>query len=200
MGLDGVVHEVADEAGAARHEQAHGRQATPEYDSAVERDGDAPDVDALVAQLQAKVEERRRAGFYPPGLEEDMTTHARRMLHHHTRTRPVPDLRARLREVEAALPFDAERIPAVSGVPGGELIHKGVAKVVSRQTQGALAEVETFARPVRDALIAIVDAFEDLMETVRMDLDALYERQAAQERALAAATGLAPDGGRPSPD
>jgi hypothetical protein len=166
----------------------------------VESDGDAPDVDALVAQLQAKVEERRRAGFYPPGLEEDMTTHARRMLHHHTRTRPEPDLRFHLREVEAALPFDAGRIPAVSGVPGGELIHKSVAKVVSRQTSGALAEVESFARPVRDALVAIVDTLEGLMESVRSDLDALYDRQAAQERALAVATGLAPDGGRPLAD
>jgi hypothetical protein len=159
-------------------------------------DREAPDVDALVAQLQAKVEERRRSGFYPPGLEEDMALHTSRMLHHHTR--PQPDLRAHLRQVDAALPFDAGRIPAVSGVPGGELIHKAVAKITTRQTQGALAEVESFARPVRDALVAIVDAFQGLMESVQGDLDALYERQAVQERALAAATGLAPDGGPPA--
>ena len=156
-------------------------------------DSEAPDVDALVAQLQAKVEERRRSGFYPPGLEEDMALHTRRMIHHHTR--PEPDLRAPIARVDAALPFEAGRIPAVSGVPGGELIHKAVAKVTTRQTQGALHEVEAFARPVRDALAAIVDAFEGLMESVQGDIDALYERQAVQERALAAATGLAPDGG-----
>lgn len=157
-------------------------------------ESEVPDVDALVAQLQAKVEERRRSGFYPPGLEEDMALHTRRMLQHHARTNPEPDLRAHLQEVDAALPFDAGRIPAVSGVPGGELIHKTVAKVTTRQTQGALAEVERFARPVRDALVAIVDALEGLMESVRGDIDALYERQALQERALAAATGRAPDG------
>jgi hypothetical protein len=158
-------------------------------------DSEAPDVDALVAQLQAKVEERRRSGFYPPGLEEDMALHTSRMLHHHTRARPDADLRAHLGKVDAALPFDAGRIPAVSGVPGGELIHKAVAKVTIRQTQGALAEVEAFARPVRDALVAIVDALEGVIESIQGDLDALYERQAVQERALAAATGLAPDGG-----
>lgn len=157
--------------------------------------GAVPDVDALVAQLQAKVEERRRSGFYPPGLEEDMAAHARRMLHHHTMARAEPDLRARLAEVASALPFDAGRIPPSSGVPGGELVHRGVARVVGRQTQGALAEVEGFARPVRDALVAIVDAVEGLMESVRADIDALYERQAAQERALAVVTGRAPDGG-----
>ena len=161
-------------------------------------ESEVPDVDALVAQLQAKVEERRRSGFYPPGLEEDMALHTSRMLHHHDR-RPEPDLRAHLHKVDAALPFDAGRIPAVSGVPGGELIHKAVAKVTTRQTQGALAEVEAFARPVRDALVAIVDALEGLLESVQGDLDALYERQAVQERALAAATGLPPDGGPAAP-
>jgi hypothetical protein len=142
------------------------------------------DVDALVAQLRAKVEERQRSGFYPTGLEEDLTAHARRMLTQHIPGRPEPDLRSRLQEVEAALPFDAGRVPAVSGVPGGELIHKSVAKVVSRQTQGALAEVENFARPVRDALAAIVVTLEAFMDSVRNDIDALYQRQAEQDRAL----------------
>jgi hypothetical protein len=151
----------------------------------VESDGAPPDVNALVAELQAKVEERRQAGFYPPGLEDDLSGHARRLLHHHARNRSEPDLRAHLQSVEAALPFDARRIPAASGVPGGELIHKSVAKVVSRQTQGALTEVEAFARPVRDALAAIVEALEGFMDEVRADIESLYERQAAQERALA---------------
>lgn len=157
-----------------------------------------PDIDALVAQLRAKVEQRRRSGFYPPGLEEDLSLHAARVIHHQTGSRPQPDLRSHLDAVAAALPFDAGRIPAVSGVPGGELIHRTVAKVVIRQTEGALQEVEAFARPVRDALVAIVDAFERLAESVRVDIDALYERQAAQERALTAATGLPPGGG-PAP-
>lgn len=163
-------------------------------------DDKALDIDALVAELQAKVEERRGAGFYPPGLEEDMTRQTRRMLHHHTTARPVPDLRAHLREIEAALPFDAQRIPAVSGAPGGELIHKTVAKVVGRQTSGALAEVEAFARPVRETLTAIVDAMEGFMESVRADLDALADRQAVQERALAVITGVPSDGAKPATD
>jgi hypothetical protein len=160
-------------------------------------DSASPDIDALVAELKAKVEERRRSGFYPPGLEEDITTHSRRMLEHHTRREFEPDLRALLRPLEEALPFDATRIPAVSGLPGGELIHKGVAKVVRRQTEGALAEVEGFARPVRDALVAIVDAFESVVASLRQEIDVLYERQAVQERALAAATGRGPEGGSP---
>ena len=161
------------------------------------RGNEAPDVETLVAQLQVKVEERRKAGFYPPGLEDDLSAHARRVLQLRHAAESDPDLRAHLRNVDEALPFDASRIPAVSGVPGGEMVHKAVAKVVSRQTSGALAEVEAFARPVRDALVAVVDALEGFMESVRADLGALYERQAVQERALVAATGRAPDGVKP---
>jgi hypothetical protein len=158
------------------------------------------ELEAVLTELQARVDERRRSGYYPPGLEEALTTHTRRMLHHHTQTRPDPDLRRRLEEVAAALPFDANRIPAVSGVPGGELIHKGVAKLVNRQTQGALAEVEAFGRPVRDTLVAIVEALEQLKDSTRSDIDALYDRLAVQEQALAVVTGLAPDGSRPEVD
>jgi len=162
---------------------------------------ESTDLETVVAELRAKVEERRRSGMYPPGLEEDMSAHAQRMLHHHATVRPETDLRSMVRAVTAAIPFDAQRIPAISGVPGGELIHKTVAKVVSRQTQGALSEVEAFARPVRDTLEAIVEALENLMESVRADIDALYERVAAQERALTIATaGLPPDGAKPAAD
>jgi hypothetical protein len=163
--------------------------AVPGGDGAAAPDVDASDVDALVAQLQARVEERRRSGFYPDGLEQDMAEHSRRMLHHHTLARVTPDLRGPLRDVESAIPFDVARISADSGVPGGEVIHRGVGKIVRRQTEGALHEVESFARPVRDALAALVAAVESLTESLRMEVDALTERQAALERELAELRG-----------
>jgi len=146
---------------------------------------DDPDVDALVAKLQARVEERRRSGFYPEGLEQELGQHAHRVLHHYSLNRALPDLRARLHDVEDALPFNAARIPSLSGVPGGEVIHRGVARVVGRQTQGALQEVEAFARPTRDAIAALIAAVEGLSETLGAEVDALTERQAAIERSLA---------------
>jgi hypothetical protein len=125
-----------------------------------------------------------------------MALHTSHMLHHQARTTREPGLRAHLRKVEAAPPFDSGRIPAVPGVPGGELIHKTVAKVTIRQTQGALAELEGFARPVRDTLVAIVDALEGFMESVRPTSTPFTSARRSQERAMAAGVGDRPDAGR----
>jgi 2-polyprenyl-3-methyl-5-hydroxy-6-metoxy-1,4-benzoquinol methylase len=156
-----------------------------------------PDVDALVAELRAKVEERRRAGQYPPGLEEDLAAHFRRLLARRLEPpRPV-DLRGPLTRVEEALPLRRDRIPLASQVPAGAALHKAVAKLVARQTQGVLEQVQAFAEPVRQALDALTTAVEDLTREVREDLvaqvAAVIDRQAAQERAaaLAAAGGEA---------
>jgi hypothetical protein len=148
-----------------------------------------PDVDALVAELRAKVEERRRSGQYPPGLEEDLGAHFQRLLARRLEPpRPV-DLRGPLARIEEALPLRRDRIPLDSQVPGGAVLHKSVAKLVARQTQGVVEQVQAFAEPVRQAIEALVIAVEDLTREVREELTAqvaaVVERQAAQERAAA---------------
>src|SRR3989442_5669330 len=68
-----------------------------------------PDIEALVAELRAKVEERRRSGAYPPGLEDDLAAHFRRIVGtRHERQRN--DLRAPLQRIHEALPLDSTRI------------------------------------------------------------------------------------------
>ena len=150
-----------------------------------------PDIEELVARLRDRVSARRRSGEYPPDLEAEMTAHFQRILHQRRGRRALPDGQGPIRAAREALPFEANRIRAISGLPGGETFHKAVARVVSRQTQGALQQVEMFARPVQEALEALWAAIEEIDRTIQVDLghslDALYERQAAQERILAAA-------------
>lgn len=147
-----------------------------------------PDIDDLVAQLRARVEVRRRSGAYPEGLEEGMSAHFQRILHLRRDARPMPDIAAPVQTAGRALPIQASKIPLESGLPGGEALHKAVAKLVSRQTRGALQQVQAFAQPVQAALEALTAAVEELSRIVNIDiahsLDALYERQAAQERVL----------------
>ena len=149
------------------------------------------DVDELVGRLRDRVEERRRSGAYPADLEEEMTAHFRRILHQRRGPRDLPDIEGPVRAARNALPLEARQIPATSALPGGELLHKAVARIVSRQTQGALQQVEAFARPVQEALEALVAAIQELDRRIQVDvahsLDALYERQAAHERRLTAA-------------
>ena len=158
-----------------------------------------PEVDALVAELRARVEERRQAGAYPPGLEEDLSEHFRRILRQRSDAAPPPDLQGPLAAAERALPLQASRIPADSAVPGGQALHRTIARIIGRQTQGVLEQVQNFAQPAWQTLSGIVTALDDLSRAVHVDiarhLDAIYERQAAVERAIALAAaggGIAP--------
>lgn len=112
----------------------------------------------------------------------------------------MPDVAAPVRLAGQALPIRAGKIPLESGLPGGQALHKAVARLVGRQTEGALQQVQAFAQPVQAALEALTAAVEQLNQLVNVDiahsLDALYERQAIQERAVAAA-GLTDRPARP---
>lgn len=137
----------------------------------------APNVDDLVEKLRARVEERRRSGYYPPGLEEDLAQHFQRIAAHSSRSAAV--LGEQLADVYATMGFDARRIPFESRVWGGKIIHRLISRLVARQTQGILEQTTRFAHAVYAAL--------DAEATIRADfvgqIDAINERLAAYERA-----------------
>jgi len=156
---------------------------------------DRPDIDALVAELRARVAARRASGEYPPGLEEDLETrfgHLRR--HGVSPARPF-DVRAQLARMAAALPLGRARIPLTSIRPGGAAVHQIVARAVARQTEGILQQVQAFAQPARESIEALAEAVERLDRTLRDEvipaLDAVIERQAAAERQATGAAGAA---------
>lgn len=157
-------------------------------------EGAALDVAQLVEELKRTVEERRAAGQYPAGLEEDLEAHFRRIVSH----RIAPDLSrldvavARLKGVPGLSP---ERIPAGSGMPGGAALHRSVAKLVARQTQGVLEQVEEVTAALRAAVDELSWAVRQASTHVHADLiaqvDALQERLSALERQPADAPGPA---------
>jgi len=170
----------------------------PRYDPVVM--DEAHDVDDLVARLRERVEERRRQGAYPPGLEEDLADHFRRVLLERAERWDTPDLRGPLAALQQALPLSQARIPVDSSLPGGEVVHRAIGKALSRQTQGALQQVQGFAGPAQQLLERIVAVLEKLAQDVEVEiprhLDAILERQALQERQLAAAgAGAGTDSG-----
>ncbi|HVF75624.1 MAG TPA: methionine biosynthesis protein MetW [Acidimicrobiales bacterium] len=148
-----------------------------------------PDVDALVSQLRARVEQREREGHYPSTLTEEMRGHFERIARHRAAV-DLDVLRRQLDVLDNASSFDAARIPLGSGMPGGQKLHAAVAKLVSRQTQGALEQVQAFADAARVALRTVLSALEEPDGHVHADLvgqlDSLFERLAAFERGPAA--------------
>ncbi|MGH9283877.1 MAG: thioredoxin domain-containing protein, partial [Acidimicrobiales bacterium] len=119
-----------------------------------------PELDDVLSRLHERVEERRRSGAYPPGLEDDLEAHFRRIVAHRADT-DFTDIQARLANLDDRARFGAERIGGHSQFRGGEALHKVVAKLVARQTQGVVEQVQAFAEPARQAIEALVTAVED---------------------------------------
>ena len=149
----------------------------------------APDLDAVLDSLRAKVAERRQAGVYPPGLEDALEDHFRRIVAHRA-TSGAADLRARIAALDERARFSPERIHTDSRSPAGRALHQAVAKAVGRQTQGVLDQVQGYAEGVREVLVAVAEAMDDPAH-VHADLveqfDTVLERLAAAERRAVAA-------------
>jgi O-antigen chain-terminating methyltransferase len=155
-----------------------------------------PDIDALLAQLRDRVDQRRADGYYPPGLEDALDAHFQRIV----ASRPGAsgaDLEEKLAELDAKTSFGRDKIAATSAFPGGTQLHRIVAKAVSRQTDGVLQQLQEFASGVRELLASMVSALEDPQAHVHADvigsLDAVLERLAQFERGPATPKGAVAD-------
>jgi SAM-dependent methyltransferase len=145
-----------------------------------------PTIDELIGLLQARVEQRRQAGSYPPDLEERMSTHFERISQH----RIVPnldDLQSALEDLRQRFDFAMERTPVTSRVPGGQTMHKALAKAQARQVVGVLQQMREFADGVWQVLMLMVAALENPNSHVHADLvgqiDAVLDRTSGYERA-----------------
>ena len=149
--------------------------------------------DQLLERLHATVLERRKAGLYPAHLELDLDQHFERIVSQHPAGTSL--LRQRMEEVRRASQVTGERIIFDSNVPGGALLHKTAGRMVSRQTEGILAQLRWFAGSVREALELVVDGLAEIEPSGggsdRVDLtarlDAVMEQLARYERAGEAA-------------
>ena len=112
-----------------------------------------------------------------------------------TRAAPLAVLRRRVDTARLAARFSAARIPPSSRLPGGQAVHRGLAKVFLRQAQGILLQVQEFADRTLEALDAAVAVVErpdnhrhdDLVEVVDAHSEILARRE--REPHAAASTG-----------
>ena len=101
------------------------------------------DLDTLIADLRARIEERRRSGEYPDDLEETLEDHFDRLVGVRPRSSPAlhDELQASLGALQE-LSFSRARISPASRLPGGRLVHRFMSRALRRQIEGVLAQVE----------------------------------------------------------
>jgi SAM-dependent methyltransferase len=153
------------------------------------------DPEELLEALRSRVEERRRDGAYPPGLEADLEAHFHRIVTSKA-GRDRSRFRSRIDRLTAFSSFRTERIPTTSSLPGGSILHRMVARITRRQTEGTLDQLQQFADALLDVLDVLVDpaTLDRGLEAadIASRLDAVADRLAAYERAPAGAgAGLA---------
>jgi hypothetical protein len=161
-------------------------------ESPAEPEPPAVDLGALVRELRERAEERRRSGAYPPGLEHDLDVHFRHIVEH----RPVRDLDSlhkAMESFESRLTFDIGMIPAGSRMPGGDVLHKTVSKLIVRQTGWLAQQLQGFAESVRLILWKMIETLDrptHVHAELTAELDAVLDRLAYYERAPADAAML----------
>jgi SAM-dependent methyltransferase len=148
----------------------------------------SPAYDELLQALRHRVEERRRAGDYPDGLEGDLDRHFRRVQGMQGTHVTTEQLLGSIESVRGASHFDRSRIEGASRLPGGELAHRAVSKAVGREIDGVLDQLRQFSDSVRGALELLTEAVDDPPRHLHPDLlgilYALDEQVAAIQRRL----------------
>lgn len=145
------------------------------------------DIEGLIRELRARVEERRAGGEYPDGLERDLDRHFREVVARGVHD-PVRRFHTALAEAERTAEMRAEAIPADSEVPGGRLVHRAVARLVGRQVEGVLMQAREHARASLEVHRAELFAISEL--ATRLD-----ELRARVSRAWSEAGDEAGDAG-----
>jgi hypothetical protein len=120
------------------------------------------DITLLLGKIRSQVVERRAAGLYPPGLEQQLEREfAEIMSSTNRRYFASNDLQAQLRHLEEAFVRLSGQISPQSRIPGGSLMHRLLGKVAKRQVLGLTAQI----RDVELSVITLVKMLVDFAES-----------------------------------
>jgi 2-polyprenyl-3-methyl-5-hydroxy-6-metoxy-1,4-benzoquinol methylase len=156
----------------------------PSHASAADR---AVDLDTVIAELKARIEQRRVAGEYPDDLEATLDEHFDRLVGVRPRSSPAlhSELQGALQELDEVR-FSRARIESASRLPGGRAVHRFMSRALSRQIDGVLQQVEQERRVIAHAIALLGDLSttigNEFDTKVLQQLDDLQVRLAEQVR------------------
>ena len=156
----------------------------PTHESAT---GRAVDLETVISELKARIEERRASGGYPDDLEATLDQHFDRLVGVRPRSYPAlhDELQGALHDL-GQVGFSRARIESSSRLPGGRMVHRLMSRALSRQIDGVLHQVEQQSWLVTQAIgllgeIASTIGYE-FDTKVLQQLDDLQVRLAEQAR------------------
>ena len=123
----------------------------------------ADDLEEALERIRLRVEERREAGDYPPGLEQQLD----RRYHHilkgfDAEVEAITALRLAVANLRAQSEFDLARIDTWSRNPIKRLLLRIIGKLTIRQTRGVLTQVQQCSDALDEVLASLVPLVESL--------------------------------------
>ena len=116
----------------------------------------------LLQQIHSRIEERRAAGLYPPGLEQQLEREfAEIMSSTNRRYFASKDLQVPLRHLEDALVRLSGQVSPASRIPGGSLVHRAIGKLTKRQILGLTAQI----RDVESLVVIVLKMLGEFAES-----------------------------------
>ncbi len=123
----------------------------------------ADDLEEALERIRSRVDERREAGDYPPGLEQQLDRHYHHILKgFDAEVEAITALRLAVANLRAQSEFDLDRIDTWSGNPIKRLLFRIIGKLTIRQTRGVLIQSQQFSNALDEVLASLVPMVESL--------------------------------------
>lgn len=155
------------------------------------------DIDQILEQIRDAVAANTASGMYSETIEDELRSHYARVLNREDRRDRFDSLRVSLEKVDELRGFSAARIATASGVPGGEVLHKAAGKMVSRQVNGLVEQLNCFGDALMPTLNLLANAISEprthTHEDLVHELDSLQDRLAVLERSMSRLAAVVDD-------
>ena len=123
----------------------------------------ADDLDEALERIRLRVEERREAGDYPPGLEQQLDRHYHHILKgFDAEVEAITALRLAVANLRAQSEFDLSRIDTWSRNPIKRFLHRVMGKLTIRQTRGVLDQYKRHSDALDEVLAGLLPIVESL--------------------------------------
>ena len=123
----------------------------------------ADDLDEALERIRGRVEERREAGDYPPGLEQQLDRHYHHILKgFDAEVEAITALRLAVANLRAQSEFDLSRIDTWSRNPIKRFLHRVMGKLTIRQTRGVLDQYKRHSDALDEVLAGLLPIVESL--------------------------------------